>query len=63
MPNDKHNGSSLHSLEAEQISESQANVMFVTADNKSEIKELEALNLVSGEQVLNLCSPFVVGQI
>lgn len=60
MSNDKQNGSPLHSLEAEHISESQAIVMFVTADNKSEIKELEALNLVAGEQVLNLCAPFVV---
>lgn len=38
--------------------ESVVNVMFVT--EKCEIKELESLNVMSGEQLVNLCVPNVV---
>lgn len=38
--------------------ESVVNVMFVT--DKCEIKELESLNLITGEQLVNLCVPNVV---
>lgn len=38
--------------------ESVANVMFVT--DKCEIKELESLDMMSGEQLVNLCVPNVV---
>lgn len=38
--------------------ESVVNIMFVT--EKCEIKELESLNVMSGEQLVNLCVPNVV---
>lgn len=50
------------SLDTEPSPESQANVLFVTMDNRSELKELETINLVPGERVLNLCSPFIVSE-
>lgn len=37
-----------------------ANVMFITADLKSELKTMETMNLLPGESVLNLCSPHIV---
>lgn len=48
------------SSDAEQSSESSASVMFITADAKSELKTMETMNLVPGETVLNLSSPYVV---
>lgn len=42
------------------ITESVVNIMFVT--DKCEIKELESLNMVSGEQLVNLCVPNAVSK-
>ncbi|XP_037026669.1 intraflagellar transport protein 140 homolog [Bradysia coprophila] len=46
------------STQSSVLTESVVNVMFVT--DKCEIKELESLNLISGEQLVNLCVPNVV---
>lgn len=51
------NSKTIH-LNASGYAESQANIMFVT--DKGEIKELEIVNLMSGEKLVNLCVPNVV---
>lgn len=45
---------------SEHVSETQAIVLFVTNDSKCEIKEMETINLKNGEQLVNMCTPFVV---
>lgn len=49
------------SSNASEFAESQVNIMFVT--DKSEIKELEIVNLMSGEKLVNLCVPNVVSKM
>lgn len=57
--NDK--STSVSTPDVEQTAEAQANVMFVTSDNKFDLKEMESMDLIPGEKILNLSSPHVVG--
>lgn len=43
------------------IGESLINIMFIT--EKCEIKELETINLNSGQQLINLCAPHAVSNL
>lgn len=49
---------SMTSTNSSCIGESLINIMFIT--EKCEIKELETINLNSGQQLINLCAPHAV---
>lgn len=49
------------SFDFENFAELQAIVMFVS-NEKVELKEMERINLVSAEQLVNLCAPYLVSE-
>lgn len=55
--------SSPNHLSSPTKSHTQAAIFFVKNDSKCEIKDVEILNLIAGEQIVNFWAPFVVTQL